>query len=451
MDAYQERLHRAIPGGAHTYSRGDDQFPPQSPSILMRGQGCYVFDDRGKRFLDYGMGLRSVTIGYADSEVNAAAFKQIENGNNLTRPSITELEAAELLIDLIPSVEMVKFAKNGSNVTSAAFKLARAFTGRSKICVPRQHPFFSFDDWFIASTPMSRGSETAQKLALAFDFGDITSLRKLFDQHPNEIAAVIAEPSTSLTPCPTECSRELCVDSCAEVCPNQSRNFLQQVQSLCREHGAVFILDEMITGFRWALPGAANYFGVSPDLITFGKAMANGFSLAALGGRREIMELGGILQPGSERVFLLSSTHGAEMSSLGAFMKVVDIYRSSPVIEHLWSYGSRLKNEANNIFRTHGLSDFVKVAGPPICLETRCTDSQGAVDWSLRTLFVQEMARRSILMPWISISFAHRDRELDQTLEAISETCSTMVNALDEGIQEHLEGPNLQPVFRKFN
>ncbi|MEC7298997.1 MAG: aminotransferase class III-fold pyridoxal phosphate-dependent enzyme, partial [Pseudomonadota bacterium] len=139
----RQRLHNVIPGGAHTYSRGDDQFPENAPALLDRGKGAYVWDTEGRRYLDYGMALRSVTIGYADDRVNAAALDAMNRGVGLTRASMIELEAAERLCDLIPGAEMVKFAKNGSNVTTAAAKIARAYTGRRYICVPRQHPFFS--------------------------------------------------------------------------------------------------------------------------------------------------------------------------------------------------------------------------------------------------------------------------------------------------------------------
>ena len=157
MTNYQDRLNKVIPGGAHTYSRGDDQFPSNAPQILVRGDGAYVWDADGKKYLDFGMALRSVTLGYANKRVNEAAIMQIKNGNNLTRASIVELEAAELLTQIIPGAEMVKFAKNGSNATTGAAKIARAYTKRRYICVPRQHPFFSFDDWFIGTTPLQRG------------------------------------------------------------------------------------------------------------------------------------------------------------------------------------------------------------------------------------------------------------------------------------------------------
>jgi glutamate-1-semialdehyde 2,1-aminomutase len=182
---YKERLERVIPGGAHTYSRGSDQFPANAPQILDRGLGAYVFDPDGRKFLDYGMALRAVTLGYADPRVNAAAVREIEKGNNLTRASLTELAAAELLVDLIPSVEMVKFAKNGSNATTAAIKIARSYTGRRYVCIPRQHPFFSFDDWFIGTTQLQKGIPPEHAAStLVFDFNDLSSLKTLFDQHP---------------------------------------------------------------------------------------------------------------------------------------------------------------------------------------------------------------------------------------------------------------------------
>jgi glutamate-1-semialdehyde 2,1-aminomutase len=187
--SYQSRLLRAIPGGAHTYSRGYDQYPANAPEILERGKGAYVFDANGKRYLDYGMALRAVNVGYAEEEIDEAAIRQIRNGNNLTRASVIELEAAELLVSLIDSVEMVKFTKNGSTSVSAAVKLARAYTGREIVARCVEHPFFSYDDWFIGSTPITRGipRETIANTKL-FHYNDIASLEALVEQHPQQIA-----------------------------------------------------------------------------------------------------------------------------------------------------------------------------------------------------------------------------------------------------------------------
>lgn len=454
FEALRARLHQAIPGGAHTYSRGDDQFPSIAPPLFVRGKGAHAWDSAGNRFLDYGMALRAVTLGYADPRVNAAAAAEMDKGVNLTRASLTELVAAETLIDLIPSVEMVKFGKNGSNVTTAAIKIARAYTGRRYVCVPRQQPFFSFDDWFIGTTELKRGIPADQaSTTLLFDYNDIDSLRALFDRHPGEIAAVMLEPATALIPCPPSCVRPVRwpeATTCAG-CECARQNFLQQVQTLCRADGALFVLDEMITGFRWHLQGAQTFFGVQPDLSTFGKGMANGFSVAAVGGRRDVMEVGSIDRPGMERTFLLSTTHGAEMTGLGAFIETVRIYRSEDVIGHLWRYGQQLKKGLDEVAARHGLSAHFHTDGPPICLSYVTRDREGAVSLPMRTLFAQELLKRGVVMPWIAVSQAHGPADLEQTLDAVDGALQVYARALHEGVDKHLVGPAIRPVFRTHN
>lgn len=431
MMSYKERLHELIPGGAHTYSRGDDQFPENAPSILERGEGCYVFDEQGRKYLDFGMGLRSVNIGYGNKEIADACYAEILKGNNLTRASMTELAAAELMVNLLPSVEMVKFAKHGSAVTSAAVKLARAYTGRKYIAVPFEQPFFSYDDWFIGSTVLERGipSEFGQ-YTLKFHYNDVHSLNTLFDQYPNQIAGIIMEPTTTVGP----------VD-----------NFLHQVKDLCHRNGAVFILDEMITGFRWDLRGAQSYFNIEPDLCTFGKAMANGFAVAALGGKKEIMQIGGILEEGAERVFLTSTTHGAEMSALGAFIKTVELLQRDNVVQHFWDFGTKLTAGMNDISRNLGLEDNFYVEGFACSPNYVVKDAEHNVSLPLRTLFAQEMIKNGVMMPYLALSYAHQDRELELTLEAVQASLEVVKKALESDIGDFLKSKVIKPVFRKYN
>lgn len=446
--SFSNRLHAAIPGGCHTYSRGDDQFPSNAPPILSHGKGAYVWDTSGNKFIDYGMGLRSVTLGYADQRVNESAVTEINKGNSLTRASVTELLAAEVLIDLIPSIEMVKFAKNGSNVTTAAIKVARAYTSRNYICIPRQHPFFSFDDWFINTTPVRRGiPASASDHILLFDYNDIKSLEQHFSDYPGHIAAVMLEPSTHVVPSPYNDS-EL-----TSVCPlpPQEGHFLSRVRSLCTTHGALLILDEMITGFRWNPAGAQYYFSVEPDLCTFGKGISNGFSLAALAGKKEFMQVGSILDDGSERTFLLSSTHGAEMASLGAFMRTAKIMVSEQTCSYLWSYGQRFKDAVNSVVSSHGLSDYIKFEGPAIQPIYLTNDQNHRPSLPFRTLFAQELLKSGVMMPWISFSACHTDVELDMTVQAVDSSCSVYKSALRNGIQHYLESPVIKPVFRARN
>lgn len=450
MKSFSDRLHAVIPGGAHTYSRGDDQFPANAPQILAHGQGAYVWDAEGKRYLDYGMGLRAVTLGYAHPEINDAAIRGIHSGVNLTRPSLLELEAAELFSEIIHGAEMVKFAKNGSNVTTAAVKVARAVTGRRFVCIPRQHPFFSFDDWFIGVTPVKRGIPSEHYSdTLLFDYNDLGSLVSLFEQHPGQIAAVMMEPATTAGPCPEKCGyqkRTICAG-----CPLHIGNFLQKVLELAHRNGALFILDEMITGFRWHLNGAQAYYDIEPDLCTFGKAMANGFSLAVLGGKRHLMEVGGIKIEGAERTFLISATHGAEMPPLAAFTAVVAIYRRDDVIGHLWRYGTRLMENAQIIIRGMGLEQYFALEGYPVSPNYVTRDRNGSDSLPMRTLFAQEMIKRGVLMPWIAFSLAHGDGELEVTLQALRGALEIYSRALNDGWQRYLIGPPIKPVFRRFN
>lgn len=447
---FRKRLNAVIPGGAHTYSRGDDQYPENAPPILTKGKGCYVWDPSGRRYLDYGMALRAVTIGYAYEPVVKAATDEIRKGNNLTRASVTELEAAERLARLFPSQPMVKFAKNGSTVTTAAIKIARAYTGRTYVAFPKEHPFFSYDDWFIGVTPMDRGIPQENKsLSLRFNYNDLGSLEQLFLQHPGEIACVIMEPATSESPCGDDHPMQS-TKPCNRAAVSH-RNFLQQVRDLCRKNGALFILDEMITGFRWDLKGAQHYFDVEPDLSTFGKGMANGFSVAALIGKKEIMKIGGIDEPGAERVFLISTTHGAEMAGLGALKKVIDLYKKLGVVDHLWDYGTRLMNGMNDLSKEFGIAERFCFDGFPCSPVYMTKDAGGEVSLEFRTLFAQELLRNRILMPWVALSYAHGDRELEMTLEAGRKALKVYAQALNGDIRKYLKGRSVQPVFRKFN
>jgi len=428
---YQDRLLKAIPGGAHTYSRGYDQYPTNAPQILTRGKGTYIYDPDGKKYLDYGMALRAVNIGYAEDEIDAAAIEQIKNGNNLTRPSMIELEAAELLVELIDSVDMVKFTKNGSTAVSAAVKLARAYTGRELVARCAEHPFFSYDDWFIASTPVTRGipQETIEKTKM-FRYNDIASLEALIASHHGKFACVVLEPAATDEP---------------------KDDFLRRVQELCRLHGIVFVLDEMITGFRWHMKGAQHVYGITPDLCTFGKAMANGFSVACIAGRREIMELGSIEFEGRERVFLLSTTHGAEMCGLGAFVATMGFMQQHKVVEHLWEYGRKLIAMMQRQADAHGIGHSFKAGGIPCSPYYLTLDSSGANSLGLRTLFSQEMIRNGVLMPWIALSYRHGDAELAATEQAIDLSFGVYRKALEEGVGKYLNGPVIKPVFRKHN
>ncbi len=426
----QQKSHQLIPGGAHTYAKGDDQYPEQAPGFLVRGQGCHVWDVDGNEYIEYGMGLRAVTLGHGYEPVVEAAYKQMLMGINFTRPAPIEIECAEKFLSLIEGAEMVKFAKNGSDATTAAIKLARAYTGRDMVAVCADHPFFSTDDWFIGSRNMNAGiPEAVQNLTVKFHYNDLESIQALFSQYPGQIACLIMEAETMTPPV---------------------NNFLHEAKRICHENGALFILDEIITGFRWHLQGAQKLHNIVPDLSTFGKAMGNGFSIAALAGKREIMELGG-LDHDRERVFLLSTTFGAETHSLAAAMAVMRIYETENVVEHLYRQGQKLIKGINQAIATHQLEGYFGVAGKPCNLIYLTKDQQKERSQAFRTLFLQEIIKRGIIAPSLVVSFSHRDEDIQQTVEVIAEALGVYRRALEEGVEKYLVGRAVKPVFRKLN
>lgn len=429
-EEYGKKAHFLIPAGAHTYSRTDEVFPENAPRVIERSKGVYTWDVDGNKYLDYGMACRSVTVGYDYDRISDAAIAQIHNGNTATKASKIEVEAAEMMCELFPWVDMVKFAKNGSTVTTAAVKLARAYTGRKYVARCREHSFFSYDDWFIGSTVMAAGiPHEIQDLTLQFSFNDIASVKGLFEQYKGEIAALIMEP------CDTEEPKD---------------NFLQEVRSLCTEYGVVYILDEMITGFRWDLQGACKYYGVEPDLVTFGKGMANGFSVAALGGKRHLMEMGGLI-PGRERVFLISTTHGAEMSSLGALVETIKVYRELNVTDHIWNMGKMLTEGIADIAKRNNLREFLYTEGAACSPNLVICGKDKKPSQEYRTLFLYEMIRLGIMMPYIAIAYQHTEKEIERTLTAMEQAMRVYVDALNGSIEEYLNGTAIKPVFRKYN
>ena len=426
----QGRSHAVIPGGAHTYAKGDDQYPELAPGFIARGRGCHVWDVDGNEFIEYNMGLRSVTLGHAYPDVIKAAEEAMQNGTNFTRPSPLEVECAEEFLGVIDGADMVKFTKDGSTATTAAITLARAVTGRDKVALCIDHPFFSYNGWSMGTTPVDAGIPESEKaLTLTFHYNDLPSVKTLFDAHPGEIAAIILEPARGDDP----------VDG-----------FLHELRKLCTDNGTLLVLDEMITGFRLHLGGGQKYYGVTPDLSTFGKAVANGFSVSALAGKREYMERGG-LRHDKERVFLLSTTHGAETHGLAAAIATMRVYQREPVIEHLWKIGERLALGFTEVTREAGLEEFVHVIGKPCNLAFATKGPDGEPSQAYRSLFLQETIARGVLMPSLVVSYSHTDEDVDRTVDAVRGALKVYRQAMDAGAERFLVGRPSKIVYRRYN
>ncbi len=430
-DAYRAEVHRFIVGGAHTYSKGDDQFPSLAPAAIARGKNGHVWDLDGNEYIDCALGLGAVSLGHAYEPVLAAVREQLELGAAFQRPASIELDLAEEFLSLTPGMDRIKFAKNGSNVTTAAVKLARAFTGRDLVAFPGNHSFYSFDDWFIGSTTVHAGvPDGIRTFSLTYDSTRPETLQALFDDYPDRIACVITEPEEVLYSSPEP---------------------LREVEKITKAGGAVFIVDEMVTGFRAGLPGAYPGQSLHPDLVTWGKAIGNGFSFCALTGRAEIMELGGIRQTEKPRVFLLSSTHGGEAHTLAAALAVIQEYCKHDVIARQHKLVARVAAGMRAHIAARGLADVIEVHASPWRVVLVFKDSENKVCSRLRTLMLQEMIGRGVLFQGVFLPcFAHTDGDIAHVLDAFDQACEIYRHALSHGVDGLLVGLATRPVFRKF-
>jgi glutamate-1-semialdehyde 2,1-aminomutase len=428
---FSRAVHDLIPGGAHTYSKGDDQFPQNAPAAITRGMGARVWDLDGNEYIDCSMGLTSVSIGHGYEPVVKAVCEAAAQGTNFQRPAAMELEAARTFLETVDAGDMVKFAKNGSTVTTAAVKLARAYTGRRKVALCREHNFFSYDDWFIVTTPSDHGiPPETRELTTGFSYNDVASVEALFKNRDHDIACLIMEPVKFDSP---------------------KEGFLGAVRDLCRDNGVVFILDEMISGFKWSMKGASHHLGIKADITTWGKGIANGFSACALTGRAEIMELGGIRREGEKKMFLISTTHGAETIGLAAMMQTIREFGRHHMIESNWQRGEALKQRLQATIDRHGLASHLQLSGYACLFALICRDTEGKNDDRYRTLMMQEMIARGVLFQGLLYpTWSHQQPELDIICTAFDESCAVYKQAVITGSCDGLlTGPPAKPVFRK--
>ena len=410
-----------IPSATQTFSKGPRQYPlGAAPVFIERGSGSHVWDIDGNEFIDYPMGLGPVILGHAYPPVNEAIVAQLAEGIIHSLPHPLETKLSELLVDIIPCAEMVRFGKNGSDVTSGAVRVARAYTGRDKIACCGYH---GWQDWYIATTTRNIGIPAAVcALTLTFKYNDIESLKTLFAGNKGEIAAVIMEPVGIIEP---------------------EDGFLQTVKDLAHENGAVLIFDEVVTGFRLALGGAQEYYNVIPDMACFGKAMANGMPISAVVGRKDIMEK-------FDEVFF-SFTFAGECLSLAAARATILEMKKKDVIRKIWDLGGQLKDGYNDIVRDLGMEAVTECKGlsPHTVIVFNPTGAADAL--MLRTLFQQEALERGVLAIGVhNVCYSHSQEDIDNTLNAYRETLIIMKDALASGdLRKFIKGEIVRPVFRQ--
>ncbi|MCX6174706.1 MAG: aminotransferase class III-fold pyridoxal phosphate-dependent enzyme [Ignavibacteriales bacterium] len=408
-----------IPSVTQTLAKGPGQWiNGVAPKYLVRGKGSHVWDVDSNEYIDYMMGVGPLSLGYAYTKVDEAIKKQLEDGITFSMMHPLEVEVAEMIRDIIPNAEAVRYSKTGADATSAAVRLARAYTGKNKILCCGYH---GWHDWYIAVTARNHGiPEAVQALSFTFNYNDIDSVKNSID---DDVAAIILEPVVFAEP---------------------KDNFLHKLAELCEQKGIVLIFDEMWTGFRMALGGAQEYFGITPDLATYSKAVANGMPISILTGKRKIMDLA------DEDIFFYT-TFGGEALSLAATKATIKELRDKNVPKFLNDQGKKLKDGYNSIVNKLGL-DFTKTIG--YNWRSIATFDEKAGDPLIqKSLMQQEMIKRGILWQgFFNMSFSHSDTDVDYTLQALEESLLILKKAVQENkLKESLHGIPVQPVFRKVD
>lgn len=416
----QQRARGLIPGGSQTLSKGPSQWVQGiAPGYLRRGRGARVQDLDGNWYLDFPMALGPIILGYRHPAVDDAIREQLADGIVFSLPHPLEVEVAERIARVVPNAERVRFAKSGSDVTSAAIRLARACTRRERVLVAGYH---GWHDWYIGSTAWHRGVPRAvRELTETVRWGDLEHLRTALTAHAEGVAAIILEPVGAAEP---------------------DGDYLRGVVELAHEHGALAIFDEVITGLRLAPGGAQERYGVCADLACLGKALGNGMPISALVGRASVME--------ELRDVFFSGTHGGETLSLAAARATLDVIAREPVHAHLWRLGERLQQGIKAAIRNSGLEDWVTCGGaaPWTIVNVREPDPAHAT-LPAKTLLQQEMLKRGVLYNGSNfICLAHSSADIDEAIDAYEHAFACLAEALPDGVQAQLRGEPLSPIFR---
>ena len=417
---FLHRAEKSIPLGSQTFSKSRIQYPVGvSPLFINKAHGTYVWDIDGNKYIDLVNSLAAVTVGYRNRTIDGMVRKQMKKGTIFSLPGKLEAEVAELVIKTVPSAEMVRFAKNGSDATAAAVRLSRAYTNRDEIAICGYH---GWQDWYIGSTTMNRGVPQAIiNLSHTFKYNDIDTLKSIFSSRPNKIAAVILEPMNSEYP---------------------RDNFLQEVKDLVKKNGSILIFDETITGYRYSTGGAQLEFGVTPDLTTLGKGIANGYPLSALTGKKEIMQE-------LEKVFF-SATFGGELLSLAAAKAVIQMHLDSNITSEIANVGLKISSELETIIQTYKISNLLNVSGHPSWKFLNWSGNHEVSASSLKTYFMQEMFKKGILvLSTHNNSLSLTAKISDRVINTYGEVISGISKSLSDGsLPDKLQVDPVQPVIK---
>lgn len=419
-NALLTRAEDVIPLGTQTFSKSKIQYPDEhAPLFLTHGNGGRIWDVDGNKFIDLVNGLLPVVLGYQDPDVNEAIRRQLNNGITFSLATELEIELAERLVEIIPCAEKVRIGKNGTDATSAAIRLARAFTGRDRIAVCGYH---GWQDWYIGATSRHKGvPDAVRQLTHPVPYGDLDAVKTLLAGHQGEFAALIMEPMSTTLP---------------------ADGYLEGVKELIHDHGGLLVFDEIITGFRYAIGGAQEYFNVTPDLAAFGKAMGNGMPISAIVGRADVMSE-------MEDVFY-SGTFGGETLSIAAAIAVIDKMRREPVIQTLWETGQALADGVDEAVIRHGLEDVFRLCGEAPWKIIDIADHPTAHRDAIKSLLQYEMLQRGVLLLGShNVSYAHNAADISHVLAAYDGALSCISSELaTQQLEQRLPFPPIQPIFK---
>lgn len=414
------RAKKSIPAAAATYSKSYRYFcEGAAPAFLEKGLGSHVWDIDGNEYIDYVLALGPVIVGYNDERVNKAIIEQMNKGISFSLATEMEIILAEKFIEIIPCAEMVKFVKNGSDATTAAIRLARAFTKKDIILCCGYH---GWHDWYIGTTQNNLGvPQCVKKLTIPFPYNDIKKLETLFSDHKNKIAAVIMEPMTLELPKPA---------------------YLEKVKEITHKNRALLVFDEVVTGFRLSLAGGQGYFGVTPDMAAFGKAMGNGMAISALVGRGDILTL-------IEKGAFVSTTFGGETLAIAAALKTIEILESESPFEKFTNLGTKLLKEMESIVSDLDLYNHVEFIGLPYHFAIKFKDVGELTTFDLLSVFQQEAIGQGILMfPAHNFTLAHTEEDIKATLEAYTHAFKFVKHAIEiNSVDGILKGGKFSPIF----
>ncbi len=415
-----EREVKVSPLAAQTYSKSFRYFCRGiAPSYMDHGEGCYIYDVDGNKFIDFMCALGPITIGYNDPNVNEAVIKQVNKFASGSLQSELEVELAEKLCEIIPCAEMVRFVKNGGDATTAAIRLARAYTGREIVLMSGYH---GMHDWSIGASTNNKGvPKTVCELTKNFIYNDLDDLEKQLQE--NEVAAVILEPIQSNGP----------LDG-----------YLERVKELTHKYGAILVFDEVVSGFHYALGGAQELFGVQPDLVAFGKGMANGYPISAVAGRKDLLEQ-------IEQGVFISTTFGGDSISMAAALATIKKLEQPGFYEHITKIGTMIRNGIQECIDKYDLNNVLAVSGMPAHCGVSF-EGHGSLSYlDIQSVYSQTMIQNGILVFAIYfLNSHHTEAEANAYLDATDKACALIRQAIDaDSVDDILLGGKVDPVFKR--